>query len=153
MNERINENINGIACFDKQVIRLKCLDVKKTIEEERKKKFNVAREKQKEKAKSIREEYYKSWWYKTKLKIGLTKDVNDLNDVNVIHFYCEEIYCIANMRLYFSLIELILADTDAINYKNDLMNLCDELILTCDALKGDEIWLSSNTLTKLNEKI
>jgi len=150
--DQINQLINGIALFDKQVIKKKCLKVKATLKKVRAAKLEKFYAKQKEKADTIREKYQKSFWYRFKLKRGKIKDVNQLSNKDMICEYREKIRY-SNFGECFDLIDLAFGDEDIAAYKRDTAKLCDELVSVCDALKGDEIWISSQAWSKLNEKI
>jgi hypothetical protein len=50
------------------------------------------------------------------------------------------------------LTNFMFGDEDIAAYKRDTVKLCNELLSVCDALKGDEIWISSQAWSKLNEK-
>lgn len=150
----INEIINGAAQFDGQTIRFKCLNIKKSIAEAREKKLKEAKENQKSHADLFRKDYYlKSFEYRFKLKWGWVKDVDKMSDKDVINAYRDDILCTSTYRECRRLIDVLLEDEDALNYKKDLERLCDELILTTRDMKGDDIWLASNTWNRLNEKI
>lgn len=152
--DQINQLINGVALFDKQVIKKKCLKVKSTLKKVREKKLKEAKENQKSNADLFRTEYYqKSFWYRFKLKRGKVEDVNQMSDKDVITQYKNDIRCGSTYKEVGRLIDLWYEDKDAISYKRDTEKLCNELISVCDALKGDEIWISSQAWSKINENI
>jgi hypothetical protein len=152
--EQINQLINGVALFDKQVIKKKCLKVKATLKKVREKKLKEAKENQKSHADLFRKDYYlKSFWYRLRLKWGRIEDVNQMSDKDLITQYKNDIRSISTYKEVGRLIDLWYEDKEAISYKRDTEKLCDELVSVCDALKGDEIWISSQAWSKLNEKI
>jgi ABC-type glutathione transport system ATPase component len=72
---------------------------------------------------------------------------------DLITQYKNDIRSISTYKEVGRLIDLWYEDKEAISYKRDIEKLCDELVSVCDALKGDEIWISSQAWSKLNEKI
>jgi len=150
--DQINQSINGIALFDKQVIKKKCLKVKAVLKKVRAAKLEKYYAEQKAKADTIREKYQKSFWYRFKLKREKVKDVNKMSNQDVIIMYSEAIRR-SNFGECLNLLEFVFGDEDIAAYKKDTEKLCNELISVCDALKGDEIWISSQAWSKLNEKI
>jgi hypothetical protein len=87
------------------------------------------------------------------LKWGRIEDVNQMSDKDLITQYKNDIRSISTYKEVGRLIDLWYEDKEAISYKRDIEKLCDELVSVCDALKGDEIWISSQAWSKLNEKI
>ena len=150
--DQINQLINGIALFDKQVIKKKCLKVKANLKKVRAAKLEKFYAEQKVEADKIREKYQKSFWYRFKLKRGKIKDVNQWSNKDVIMTYKKDIRH-SNFGECLRLIDFAFGDEEIAAYKRDTAKLCNELISVCDALKGDEIQISSQAWSKLNEKI
>jgi hypothetical protein len=148
--DQINQLINGVALFDKSVIREKCLQARDAIANARAAKLEKFYAEQKVEADKIREKYQKSFWYRFKLKRGKIKDVNQLSNKDVIMTYKKDIRH-SNFGECLRLIDFAFGDEDIAAYKRDTMKLCNELLSVCDALKGDEIWISSQAWSKLNE--
>lgn len=146
-----NQLINGVALFDKSIIKEKCLQVRDAIANARAAKLEKYYAEQKAKADTIREKYQKSFWYRFKLKREKVKDVNKLSNQDVIIMYREAIRR-SNFFECLNLLDFVFGDEDIAAYKRDTVKLCNELISVCDALKGDEIWISSQAWSKLNEK-
>ena len=147
-----NQLIHGVALFDKAIIKEKCLQVKDAIAKARAAKLKKFYAEQKVEADKIREKYQKSFWYKFKLKRGKVKDVNELSNQDVICDYRLAIRR-SNFRECSRLTDFAFGDQDIAAYKRDTAKLCNELISVCDALKGDEIWISSQSWSQLNENI
>lgn len=150
--DQINQLINGVALFDKSIIKEKCLQVRDAIANARAAKLEKYYAEQKAKADTIREKYQKSFWYRFKLKREKVKDVNKLSNKDVIIMYREDIRR-SNFGECLNLLDFVFGDEDIAAYKRDTVKLCNELISVCDALKGDEIWISSQSWSKLNENI
>lgn len=146
-----NQLINGVALFDKSIIKEKCLHVRDAIANTRAAKLEKYYAVQKTKADTIREKYQKSFWYRFKLKREKVKDVNKLSNKDVIIMYREDIRR-SNFGECLNLTDFAFGDEDIAAYKRDTLKLCNELLSVCDALKGDEIWISSQSWSKLNEK-
>jgi len=147
-----NQLIHGVALFDKAIIKEKCLQVKDAIAKSRAAKLEKFYAEQKVEADKIREKYQKSFWYRFKLKHGKVKDVNELSNQDVICDYRLDIGR-SNFRECSRLTDFAFGDQDIAAYKKDTAKLCNELISVCDALKGDEIWISSQSWSQLNENI
>jgi hypothetical protein len=147
-----NQLINGVALFDKSVIKEKCLQARDAIANARAAKLEKFYAEQKVEADKIREKYQKSFWYRFKLKRGKVKDVNQLSNKDVMLMYKKDIRS-TDFGECLRLIDFPFGDEDIAAYKRDTMKLCNELLSVCDALKGDEIWISSQSWSKLNENI
>jgi anaerobic ribonucleoside-triphosphate reductase len=146
-----NQLINGVALFDKSIIKEKCLQVRDAIANARAAKLEKFYAEQKVEADKIREKYQKSFWYRFKLKRGKAKDVNQLSNKDVVLMYKKDIRS-TDFGECLRLFDFAFGDEDIAAYKRDTMKLCNELLSVCDALKGDEIWISSQAWSKLNEK-
>lgn len=146
-----NQLINGVALFDKSIIKEKCLHVRDAIANTRAAKLEKYYAEQKAKADTIREKYQKSFWYRFKLKREKVKDVNKMSNQDVIIMYREDIRRV-DYKECLRLTNFMFGDEDIAAYKRDTVKLCNELLSVCDALKGDEIWISSQAWSKLNEK-
>jgi hypothetical protein len=149
--DQINQLINGVALFDKSVIKEKCLQAKDAIANARAAKLEKYYAEQKVEADKIREKYQKSFWYRFKLKRGKVKDVNQLSNKGVVLMYKKDIRS-TDFGECLRLHDFAFGDEDIAAYKRDTVKLCNELLSVCDALKGDEIWISSQAWSKLNEK-
>jgi hypothetical protein len=146
-----NQLINGVALFDKSIIKEKCLHVRDAIANTRAAKLEKYYTAQKVEADLIREKYQKSFWYKFKLNRGKVDDVNELSNEDVIYDYRRDIRR-SNVKEFLRLTDFAFAPRSITTYKSDTVKLCNELLSVCDALKGDEIWISSQAWSKLNEK-
>jgi hypothetical protein len=146
-----NQLINGVALFDKSIVKEKCLQVRDAIANTRAAKLEKYYAEQKAKADTIREKYQKSLWHRFKLKREKVKDVNKLSNKDVIIMYREDIRLV-DYKECLRLTNFMFGDEDIAAYKRDTVKLCNELLSVCDALKGDEIWISSQAWSKLNEK-
>lgn len=150
--DQINQLINGVALFDKQVIKKKCIKVKNILKKVRAEKLKKYHAEQKKEADLIREKYQKSFWYRFKLKRGKVEDVNQMSNQDVIQKYRKDVRINDYWEAY-RLIDFVFGHEDITAYKKSTEKLCNELISVCDALKGDDIWVSSQAWSKINENI
>ena len=118
--DQINQLINGVALFDKSVIKEKCLQAKDAIANARAAKLEKFYAEQKVEADKIREKYQKSFWYRFNLKRGKVKDVNRLSNKDVIMTYKKDIRH-SNFGECLRLIDFAFGDEDIAAYKRDTM--------------------------------
>lgn len=155
--QQICAQINGIAQYNcNEVIRLCQRKKNYILKNLRKKAIEEAAQYKKEVVDFWRKFYeneYNGLFMKFIAFIFRKKWRMDLTDNEILNYGKEQPFLYMsekNRKMWHRILLAEELDEDAKNYGQDIINLCNELILACKKSVDSTIWLSSTTWSKIN---